>query len=527
MIRKYRYGPAIVLLLTTLAVMILGPHAARRIAWAQSDARITLAKNTLAHTPSLAELSDSFRRVAQVVEPSVVHIQISTKARGPSRRGPMEEELLRRFFGPHGFWWQFPEDEQGDQGFEDGQDMGRYNVPQVIGAGSGWVYDDQGHIITNNHVIENADIITVRFQDGTEREATVVGVDPKTDIAVIEINPTSGLHPATLAEASVEQGDIVFAFGSPFQFEFSMSQGIVSAKNRRLGILDRRKGYENFIQTDAAINPGNSGGPLTNIYGQVVGMNTAIASRTGTNNGLGFAIPIGMVKNVVEQLIKSGRVQRGYLGVYIQDLNPKLAQTFGYQGEGVLVGSMIEGTPAEKAGLRRGDIITKINGQTVTSADELRNLVADYAPGTELTVEYFRDGKTSDVMVVIGELPDSVASAGETGPTGPSSDSASEDTRQLLRKLGFESLITLSEPLAEQLEMQYTPGVLVRSVRPGSAAQAAGISPRNIITEVMGKPVDSVERFVDELGRHDLSKGVRLSILDDDMLRYALIELPE
>ncbi|NJL31408.1 MAG: PDZ domain-containing protein, partial [Phycisphaerales bacterium] len=249
-----------------------------------------------------------------------------------------------------------------------------------MGSGSGWVYSADGHIITNNHVIEEADRIEVRFFNGESMDAVVVGTDPKTDVAVIKVDATK-LHASTLATEPVEQGEIVFAFGAPFRFEFSMSQGIVSGQGRQLGILAERQGYENFIQTDAAINPGNSGGPLTNIYGQVVGMNTAIASRTGAFNGLGFAIPIDMVKKVVDELIATGTVQRGYLGIFIEELDPRMARTFGYDGKGVLVTNPIDGGPAAEAGVQRGDIITKVEGKPVSTPDELRNLVADLAPG--------------------------------------------------------------------------------------------------------------------------------------------------
>jgi serine protease Do len=238
-------------------------------------------------------LSEAFKDVARVVEKSVVSITVYSK-RPPT--GGIPEELLPLL--PPG---RAP---KGNSEFDD------YDVPQQYGSGSGWIYDTKGHIITNNHVIDGADRIVVRFYDGSERDAKVVGVDTKTDIAVVKVKGDD-LHPAKRADKPVDQGEIVFAFGSPFRFDFSMSQGIVSAKGRQLGILRGAQGYENFIQTDAAINPGNSGGPLTNIYGEVVGMNTAIASRTGAYNGLGFAIPVRMVEQVGDQLIENGKVSRG------------------------------------------------------------------------------------------------------------------------------------------------------------------------------------------------------------------------
>ncbi len=230
--RIHWYGPTVVLLVTTLLVMITGPHLARRIAWASTESRIALVKRNLAGDPSLAQLSESFREVAEVVAPSVVHIEISAKDPSDARK------LLRPFLPPRGFrldpyWWR---DRHGDEPEErapddDGEDYDQYNVPLDVSTGSGWVYDRDGHIVTNNHVVENADVITVRFQDGSQHKAEVVGRDPKTDTAVIRVD-TKDLHPATIADEPVEQGDIVFAFGSPFEFEFSMSQGIVSGQGQ-------------------------------------------------------------------------------------------------------------------------------------------------------------------------------------------------------------------------------------------------------------------------------------------------------
>lgn len=509
------YGPSILLLVTTFLVMVTGPRLARHIAWAQEDVKILRVKDSLARNGTLAELSQSFRQVVQAVEPSVVYIQVSSKRRGNGPGGALEEDLFKRFFGPDAL----PRDRE--DGGRDGE-MDRYNVPQTYGSGSGWVYDNLGHIVTNNHVIDNADVITIRFQDGSEREATIVGTDPKTDIAVLKIEG-GDLHPASLAQDQAEQGDIVFAFGSPFRFEFSVSQGIVSAKGRRLGILDNKQGYEDFIQTDAAINPGNSGGPLTNIYGQVVGMNTAIATRSGGYQGLGFAIPIDMVVNIVEQLIATGKVSRGYLGIYIADLDPKLARTFGYEGEGVLVENPIDGGPAIKAGVQRGDIISHIDGHKVGSADELRNLVAGLPPGTTLDLEVFRAGEQLELEITIAELPEQVASAGTKRDPFEVRD---EQGRELLRKLGIESATALTEEIAERLDIEFQPGVVIQSVRRGSVAAAGRLAPRQVITAVMGAPVDSVEQLVTELRKHDLSSGVRISVFERDVRRFVLLELP-
>jgi len=506
------YGPTLTLLVTSLLVMVLGPTMARHITWAQTDAQIQLARTNLETDPSLAKLSDAFREVARAVEPSVVHVQVFSRDRRP-------ENPLRRFFGPHGP--QMP-DPREDEDFED------YDVPQLRGNGSGWVYDKEGHIVTNNHVIQNADEIKCRFHDGSERTATVVGRDPKTDIAVLKVSGDS-LHPAAIAREPVQKGDIVFAFGSPFRFEFTVSQGIVSGMGRQLQIIER--GYENFIQTDAAINPGNSGGPLTNIQAQVVGMNTAIASRTGTYTGLGFAIPARMVQSIVDQILETGGVQRGYLGVYIEELTPRMAKTFTYEGEGVLITGAIEGSPAEEAELKRGDIITEVNGEPVSEVNRLRRLIAAHQPGTSVTLTIFRQGRTLEVPVTLAELPETPSQArgpaGETEPEAPA--------RQLLRKLGFERLRDLTPEIARQLELEALDGgVVVQSVRRGSVAASEGIVPRSIITHVMGEPVESVAAFAEKLAAHDLTEApVRVSLVIRDprsgetVSRFALLELDE
>jgi serine protease Do len=525
------YGPTIVLLMTVLAVMVAGPSLVRRIAWAYDDERITLVEDGLSHNPTLAELSNAFRKVAQVVEPSVVHVQIfSRQARRsinvPDPHGEIPEEFRQWFFGPHGLT---PPD-QGDQNSNpapkrDGDDLNKYDVPQQTGSGSGWVYDTKGHIITNNHVVDGADKIVVRFNNGSERVAKVVGTDPKTDVAVIEVED-SDLHAAHIGREAVEQGDMVFAFGSPLGNEFSMSQGIVSGKGRQIGILNGRSGYENFIQTDAAINPGNSGGPLTNIYGQVIGMNTAIATRTGFYMGIGYAIPVKLVKNVADQIINNGKVRRGYLGIVIDPLEPKLAQTFGFNGRGVLVRYAVEGTPAADAGIKRGDIITKVNGMVVTEPDELRNTVAAMPPDSKVAIEYFRDGKTQTAEIKLAELPDTVASAGPV-PAVPAPGQTTPASNELLRKLGLEGVSAMTTTLAEEQNLKFTAGVLVREVRQNSVAWTEGLRKQMIITDVMNVPVKTPEELVTELKKHDLTKGVRVSVLAGDQPVFMLLELDQ
>ena len=525
------YGPSLLLLVTLVAAMVFGPTLVQNIAYAQSSARVELTRNSLEESPFLAQLSDSLRKVSRVVEPSVVHIAVA----GRPDRGPQMRGRGNPFEGTP--WEDFFDRRMPDGG--DGGDFEEYDAPRRYGNGSGWVYDNKGHIVTNYHVVRGAQEITVRFVDGEERKAKVVGADEATDIAVLKID-SDKVQPAAIADEPVAQGDLVFAFGSPFRFDFSMSMGIVSAKGRSLGIVGRRTeegvvpGFENFIQTDAAINPGNSGGPLTNIYGQVVGMNTAIASRTGSNNGLGFAIPSGMITDVVDQIIERGDVARGFLGIRLptEDLTPEMARTFGFEGEGVLVADAIAGSPAAEAGLQAGDIITKINGEKIESIRQLRFTVAGMRPGTTVKVTFFRQGAgEKSTEVTLGRLPGSANAAPRMG--GEDNADVDGEGMTTLKKLGFNSLETFSEDLAEELKREPLEGVLIKSIRRSSFAAAEGIAPGMVITHVMGERVEDLDELVDQMEDVDPTDGVRMRVAvwdnasDEYVSTFVLVKLPQ
>ena len=506
------YGPTVALLIVALMVMLIGPGLTRNLAHVHKAEELRLVRNALDENGALAELSNAFQQVAEVVKPSVVSITVMTRE---SQR-PTRTPDLRRFFGPR----MFPDprrEQPDDEPRENDEEMEKYNVPHATGAGSGWVFDRDGHIVTNNHVITGrdhttlADEIVVSFADGSKHEATVVATDRKTDIAVLKIKGDS-YHPARVAEKPVKQGEIVFAFGSPFRYDFSMSQGIVSAKGREIGILLSRQGYENFIQTDAAINPGNSGGPLTNIYGQVVGMNTLITSTTGAFNGLGFAIPADIIQDVVTQLIEKGQVSRGYLGISIKDLAPDMAKTYGYTGKGVLVVEPKAGTPAEKAGIQSDDIITKVDGTPVEDTQHLRFMVAGKGPGATVELELFRDGKIVTKTVELAEATDEMLAAAGFGAEEPG-DIPDQKEQLILRKLGLESVQTFTEDLAARMRVRFVAGVLVAEVRPGSAAYDAGLGPNTIITHVMRDKISSVAELTEALEKYTLTEGVRVRIL--------------
>jgi len=507
-------GPSIVLLTAIVATLLGGPYVMRQLAYADAQARVDIAGKQL-ESAKLSELNDSFKLISKHVEPSVVHVSVKRRAaavRGAPGVPPEMEEFFRRFGDPR----MQPETPEGD-------DFREYDAPRTLGNGSGWVYDDQGHIITNYHVVSEADVIEVRFFDESTRKAKVVGVDPNTDIAVLKVEGDR-LLPATLAERSPDQGELVFAFGSPFSFEFSMSQGIVSGSGRQLGILGR-SGYENFIQTDAAINPGNSGGPLTNIYGQVVGMNTAIATRTGGYQGIGFAIPVDMLRNIIPQLIESGKVARGYLGVMITD-DPRLLKTFGLE-QGVVVDNVMEGSPAAKADLKRGDVIVEVQGEAMRDSAHLRSTIADFGPETDVELTVVRDGKRRKTTVTLTELPTELAS-GQGTPRIEREDEATD--AQELRKLGIERAETMTEELARRLGVPFKEGVIVGEVRRGSVASAEGMTRTMLITAVQGVAVEDLESLVKQLKMRDLSQAVRLTVgvpqPDGWAERFVVLQLP-
>jgi serine protease Do len=339
----------------------------------------------------LSQVSDAMVEVVASVRPSVVNISTTRKVKMRSGAGPQfDDPFFRRFFGDEFFKHFFGPKERTE-----------------TSLGSGVIIDKRGYIITNNHVVKDAEEIKVTLYDKREFEGKVIGKDPKTDLAVVKIDE-DGLPVARWGDSDgLKVGELVIAVGSPYGLSHTVTSGIVSAKGRaNVRITD----YEDFIQTDAAINPGNSGGPLINIRGEVVGINTAIFSTTGGYQGIGFAIPSSMAKVVLDSLIKEGKVTRGWLGVTIQPMTKELAGQFDLKDEkGALVSDVIEGSPAEDAGLKRGDIIMEFKGKEVDSPLALRNMVAATLPGAEVDLKIIREGKEKTLTVKIGELPEEEA----------------------------------------------------------------------------------------------------------------------
>ena len=444
---------------------------------------------------ALRTLSKAFTRIAKQAIPAVVFIQVERTVE--AARGPFEfndpfdlfnDEFFRRFFQ-----WRFPR---------------RPRRFRQMSLGSGFIISHDGYILTNHHVVDNADRITVKLANGREVKAKLVGSDPKSDVAVLKIRG-DGLPVLPLGDSdALEVGEWVIAIGNPFGLTHTITVGVVSAKGRSgIGIED----YEDFIQTDAAINPGNSGGPLLNLQGEVIGINTAIFSRSGGYMGIGFAIPINMVKAIQRQLITTGKVVRGYLGVHIQDLNEDLAKSFGLQStEGVLVAQVVKGSPADKAGLKTGDVIVAFTGKPVKNAAQLRNMVALTPPGTKARVVVIRDGKRRELTVTIGELSEeAMASAGGEG---------------ILEQLGF-AVQDLTPELAQRFGYEETEGVIVTAVQPESPAAMVGIRPGVLIREVNRVPVRNTEDFMRALAKSKRSKRVLLLLQDRQGTRFVALRL--
>lgn len=487
---------------------LIGPSYAAELRDAQA-ARESLTRDT----EHARGLSESFTSVATAMRPSVVHINAVTRVqparndrRGQRARPQIPDELRKQFgFSDEMFERFFDEDSQPQQGYAQ------------RGQGTGVIISQDGYIITNNHVVRGATELTVRLSDGHEYTGEVIGQDDKTDVAVIKID-AKNLMAAPLGNSDEMQvGDWVLAMGSPFGLDQTVTAGIISAKGRaNVGISD----YEDFLQTDAAINPGNSGGPLVNMHGEVIGINTAIASRSGSYAGVGFAIPSNMVKLVADSLIKDGKVTRGWLGAAIQDLNEDLASSFNYNStDGVLIGDVVSGSPAEKAGLKSGDIVTKFKDQAVRTAQQLRNAVAATKPNTQTELMIVRDGKPMTIDVKIGELKATVAKGEDVSGDESNNSSAEEATSE---DFGI-TVQTLTEEVAQRLGVKRSSGVVVTEVAEGSPAESLGISSGDVITSVGGKPVRTAAEYSAAMQDQSLTKGVRMQVSRDGVSRFVFL----
>jgi serine protease Do len=459
-----------------LLMLLLGTTQCSR----EQNPHERLSSESTAHAAAQTSLSqtssfpgnETFISVAKLAKASVVNISSSQKTvQGEGFRNPFfNDPFFRRFFG---------EEER------------RFPVPKERreqGLGSGVIVSPDGHILTNNHVVEKADEIKVLLPDKRTFKAKVIGTDPKTDVAVIKIDVDNLPVLPWGDSAQLQVGELVLAVGNPFGLNQTVTMGIISAVGRaNMGIVD----YEDFIQTDAAINPGNSGGALVNLKGELIGINSAIFSRTGGNMGIGFAIPSNMAKSTMHSLIKYGKVVRGWLGVSIQDITQDLAKEFGTADtNGALVADVMEDSPAAKAKLQRGDIITAYNGTPIKDPAHLRSMVADTAPETMVMVTILRDKHTKDVKLTIGELPKDLARASRAEPSSGHGEHA----------LAGITVEPLGDPQGRQGRKEA--GVAVSEVEPDSAADQAGLKAGDIIREINRKPVRNMqdfERLVNEL----------------------------
>lgn len=415
----------------------------------------------------------NFADLARRVGPSVVNVsttQVRKMAQdvpSPFDQGDPRNDLLERFFGG-----RIPRGPQ------------RQN-----GVGSGFIIDNKGTILTNYHVVNNAQKVSVTLSDGKSYDAKVIGKDEKTDIAVIKIDAGRDLPAVALGDSDrLEVGEWVMAIGNPFGLDHTVTSGIVSAKGRQIGAGP----YDNFIQTDASINPGNSGGPLLNLRGEVVGINTAIFSQSGGNIGIGFAIPTNSVKDLLPQLRDKGRVVRGYLGTTVQKITPEIADSLGLkQNAGALVADVVKGGPAEKAGLKAGDIIVEFDRKEIKDSSDLPAAVARVAPGTAVQLKIAREGKQISLPITVGEMKDSevVASVGQESEMGLTVQPITPD-------------------IAQSLGLERAEGLVVASVKPGSAADEAGLRSGDVITQVNRRPVKNLADYNREILRNEKSKSV-------------------
>jgi Do/DeqQ family serine protease len=464
----------------TIGAAIAGLLLLTGAAWhVSADGQSAAAHATIATvaTPiqhAIAGGRDSYADVVKVVAPAVVTIRVQGKAKVSPTQFQGDEDMLRRFFG----------DRFGEQFGSPSERGGRpQRSPKQRGLGSGVIVSADGYILTNNHVVDGADQITIETTDDHTYAAKVIGTDKATDLALLKVN-ASDLHPLALGNSdAVNVGDVVLAVGNPLGVGQTVTMGIISAKGRSTAVGDGS--YEDFLQTDAPINHGNSGGALVNVRGELVGINSQILSNSDGNIGIGFAIPANMAHHVMDQLRSSGKVTRSQLGVTVQQVTEDMAQSLGLKhAGGAIVSSVTAGSAAERAGIKQGDVIQSFNGQPVNNFNSLRNRVADTAPGSNATVTVTRDGAEKTLTVKLDEASPAKGAREDRGTSGEDDKAA----------LGV-SVAPLTPELANKLGLKNAnaKGVVIQDVNPDGRAADAGLQPGDVIEQVNRQPVESVD----------------------------------
>jgi serine protease Do len=453
------------------------------------QSKTTVSSQQPSDSQPASDLTTAIERVAKEAIPAVVHVEVTQTQEVTNPLLPFDNDPLFRYF------FNVPR-------------MPRKFKRELKGLGTGMIIDGEGHILTNNHVVAAATQIKVLLSDGSQYDAKLVGTDPRTDLAVIEIKADKSLPHVAFGDSDTAQvGQWVVAIGQPRGLSNTVTQGIISAKHRT-GVMNPSN-YQDYLQTDAAINPGNSGGPLLNLRGEVLGVNSAIVSESGGFEGIGFAIPSNMAVHIAHALIAHGKVERGWLGVSIQDLTPELAKKFGLSApKGALVADVVKGGPAERAGVKRGDVVLSYQGKSVPDSGTLRNAVADTPVGEAAKLTVWRDGKQQELTVKVGNLDDA--------------------TKMLMgstdERLGITARpVTAKE--AQRFGLDPGEGVAISSVDPKGPLGQAGFEVDDIILEINGASIQGLDGLVNVVNGLPHNQKVVIKALDHRSGQQGLLEV--